>query len=138
MVRRGRPSIHLQLPADDRHELERRVRAATTPQRDVLRARIILACAEGGTAIQIAHRLGGETRRFVFHYTPKHASWVNQVELFFSILQRQCLNDGSFRSKDELREAATAFIDGWNQRAQPFQWTFKGYPLRIGPLAEAA
>lgn len=71
--------------------------------------------------------------RFVFHYTPKHASWVNQVELFFSILQRQCLRDASFSSKEALREAALTFIAGWNQeKARPFRWTFTGYPLQTG------
>jgi transposase len=72
-------------------------------------------------------------QRFVFHYTPKHASWVNQVELFFSILQRQCLRDASFRSVDALRTAVLAFIAAWNRdRAHPFRWTFTGYPLQAG------
>ena len=71
--------------------------------------------------------------RFVFHYTPKHASWVNQVELFFSILQRQCLRPGSFRSTAELRTAVLAFLAAWNRdRAHPFRWTFTGYPLQAG------
>jgi len=71
--------------------------------------------------------------RFVFHYTPKHASWVNQVELFFSILERQCLRDGSFGSVEELRAAVSAFIQYWNrEKARPFRWTFKGYPLQSG------
>lgn len=71
--------------------------------------------------------------RFVFHYTPKHASWVNQVELFFSMLQRQCLRDGSFRSTEELRTAVLEFIATWNRdRARPFRWTFTGYPLQSG------
>lgn len=78
-------------------------------------------------------------QRFVFHYTPKHASWVNQVELFFSILQRQCLRDASFHSIEELRTAVLAFIAAWNRdRAHPFRWTFTGYPLQAGaamPLA---
>jgi transposase len=71
--------------------------------------------------------------RFVFHYTPKHASWVNQVELFFSILQRQCLRDASFGSIEELRTAVLEFIAAWNRdRAHPFRWTFTGYPLQAG------
>lgn len=71
--------------------------------------------------------------RFVFHYTPKHASWVNQVELFFSLLQRQCLRDASFRTIEELRTAVLAFIAAWNRdRAHPFRWTFTGYPLQAG------
>jgi len=80
--------------------------------------------------------------RFFFHYTPKHASWVNQVEVFFSILQRRCLRGASFRSTTELRNAVLAFIQRWNQNAHPFRWTFKGYPLQSGidetKLSEAA
>jgi len=71
--------------------------------------------------------------RFVFHYTPKHASWVNQVELFFSIVQRSTLRDASFVSAQQLREAVLEFIAYWNrEKAHPFRWTFKGYPLQSG------
>jgi hypothetical protein len=67
---------------------------------------------------------------------------VNQVELFFSILQRQCLRAGSFRSPAELRTAVMAFITAWNRDwAHPFRWTFTGYPLQAGtdrPVTEAA
>lgn len=71
--------------------------------------------------------------RFIFHYTPIHASWVNQVELFFSILQRQCLRDASFCSTEELRGAVLEFIAFWNrEKAHPFRWTFSGYPLQSG------
>jgi hypothetical protein len=78
--------------------------------------------------------------RFVFHYTPKHASWVNQVECFFSIIQRQCLTNGNFRSAQELRDAVLSFIAYWNQeKAHPFRWTFTGYPLQTGvELARAS
>lgn len=69
--------------------------------------------------------------RFVFHYTPKHASWVNQVEMFFSIVHRQCLRDGDFHSVHELRAALLGFIANWNDgRAHPFRWSFTGYPLQ--------
>ena len=71
-------------------------------------------------------------QRFVFHYTPKHASWVNQVELFFSILQRRCLRGASFPSTAALRTAVLAFIQRWNEHAHPFRWTFQGYPLQSG------
>lgn len=71
--------------------------------------------------------------RFYFHYTPLHASWVNQVEIFFSILTRKVLRSGSFRSKKELREAVLSFIEYWNEKlAHPFRWRFKGYPLQAG------
>ena len=70
--------------------------------------------------------------RFHFHYTPLHASWVNQIEIFFSILERKALRHGSFRSKTELREAELSFIAYWNESlAHPFKWTFKGYPIRM-------
>ena len=77
--------------------------------------------------------------RFILHYTPKHASWVNQVELFFSILQRQCLRDASFCSVGELRAAVLEFIAFWNrEKAHPFRWTFTGYPLQSGIEFEKA
>jgi hypothetical protein len=72
-------------------------------------------------------------QRFVFHYTPKHASWVNQVELFFSILQRQCVTDGSFPSTAALRATVLDFIAYWNREVRhPFRWTFTDYPLQAG------
>ncbi len=87
---------------------------------------------------QFNERHGG---RFHFHYTPLHASWLNQVELFFGIVQAKCLRHGSFRSKAELREAVLAFVAHWNVRMRhPFRWTFTGYPLQTGIelLREAA
>jgi transposase len=77
--------------------------------------------------------------RFVFHYTPKHASWVNQIELFFSIVHRQCLRHGDFHSVAELRVALLGFIAAWNQRAHAFRWSFTGYPLQAEePLTRSA
>lgn len=71
--------------------------------------------------------------RFHFHYTPIHASWVNQVELLFSILQRRVLRYGEFDSLDELDEAVIGFLDYWNvHERKPFRWTFSGYPLQTG------
>ena len=65
--------------------------------------------------------------RFIFLYTPKHASWVNQIELWFSILQRRLLRHGSFRSRQGLRWAIRAFIAHWNMvEAHPFLWRFRG------------
>jgi transposase len=74
--------------------------------------------------------------RFHFHYTPKHASWVNQIELFFSIVQRRCLRDGNFKNTAELRRAVMTFIAQWNTtHAQAFKWTYRGYPLQIRKVA---
>jgi transposase len=57
-----------------------------------------------------------------FHFTPTHASWLNQVEIWFSILARSALNGASFTSVRQLRQAIDAFIDVYNPTATPFQW----------------
>jgi transposase len=69
--------------------------------------------------------------KFEFHYTPLHASWVNQVEIFFSILQKRSLKHGSFCSTEDLKEQVMAFIKRWNEKdGHPFNWTFRGYPMQ--------
>lgn len=68
----------------------------------------------------------------VVHFTPKHASWLNQIELWFSILVRKLLRRGHFLSKDDLRTKLYAFIDYFNATlAKPFRWTYQGKPLAI-------
>lgn len=64
------------------------------------------------------------------HFTPTHASWLNQVELFFSILERQLLRGGEFDSVDDLSDRIIAFIEDYNRRAMPFRWTYDGRPLQ--------
>jgi transposase len=63
--------------------------------------------------------------RFVFHFTPVHCSWMNQVEQWFSILQRKRLRIVDFESKDHLRVKLEQFIREWNQQAHPFNWSTK-------------
>jgi transposase len=64
--------------------------------------------------------------RFRFVYTPIHASWMNQIEIWFSILQRRVLRYGSFASTDELKQAVEGFIDHWNAHERhPFRWTWR-------------
>ena len=58
-----------------------------------------------------------------FHYTPTHASWLNQIECWFSILTRNTLRGASFTSPRQLRHAIDAFIEAYNQTAAPFEWT---------------
>jgi len=71
-----------------------------------------------------------ETNRHVhLHHTPTHASWLNQVELFFSILERRLLRRGEFDSVDHLADRVIAFIKDYNRRAAPFRWTYDGRPL---------
>jgi transposase len=72
------------------------------------------------------------THRIRFVFTPKHCSWINQVELWFSILQRKLLKRASFGSLEELKEKLLAFIGFFNQHlAKPFQWQYKGKVLKI-------
>jgi transposase len=61
--------------------------------------------------------------RVRLHFTPTYASWLNLVEVFFAIIQRQALRRGDFTSVDELVAAIRRFCEGWNQRCQPFRWT---------------
>jgi len=68
--------------------------------------------------------------RFHFHYTPLHASWVNQVELFFARVQRRVLRYASFDSVEHLSTEVMGFIAHWNQHERrPYRWKFRGYPL---------
>jgi len=62
--------------------------------------------------------------KIVFHYTPKHASWLNQIAIWLSILTRKLLRRGSFLSVDDLQARVLAFIAYYNRTmAKPFKWT---------------
>ena len=70
------------------------------------------------------------THPIVFHYTPKHASWLNQIAIWRSILTRKLLRRGSFTSLDDLQTKVLAFIAYYNRTmAKPFRWTYQGKPL---------
>jgi transposase len=72
------------------------------------------------------------SHRIVFHYTPKHASWMNQVEIWFSILVRKLLKRGDFSSVEDLKAKVFAFIEYFNRTmAKPFKWTYQGRPLTV-------
>lgn len=77
--------------------------------------------------IDRAHRI-----RFV--YTPKHSSWLNQIEIVFGIVHRRAIARGSFASLDELKQRLLSFIDYFNRTfAQPFRWTYTGRPVNAQP-----
>jgi transposase len=63
--------------------------------------------------------------RFLFHFTPVHCSWMNQVEQWFSILQRKRFKIADFATIEDLRDKIYGFITQWNKRAHPFKWTTK-------------
>ena len=74
--------------------------------------------------------LSDPTHQIVFHYTPKHSSWLNQIEIWLSILVRKLLKRGSFLSVDDLQTRVLAFIDYYNRTmAKPFKWTYQGKAL---------
>jgi hypothetical protein len=72
------------------------------------------------------------SHRIRFVYVPKHTSWLNQVEIWFSILARRVIRRGNFRSKADLRDRILQFIDYFNRTmAKPFKWTYAGRPLNV-------
>ena len=73
-----------------------------------------------------ARFLSDKCHRIVFHYTPKHCSWLNQVEIWFSTLSRRLLRRASFTSIGDLAARIMRFIAQYNLTAKPFKWTFKG------------
>ena len=85
-----------------------------------------------------ALRRGADRRAFltdpshkhVFHFTPKHGSWLNQVELWFGVLQRRFLTRGEFTSATEFEQRLTAYLEDYNaNQAHPYRWTYTGQPL---------
>ena len=71
--------------------------------------------------------LRNPTHRVVLYYTPKHASWMNQVEIWLSILVRKLLKRGNFTSLDDLRDQILAFITYYNRTmAKPIKWAYTG------------
>jgi transposase len=81
--------------------------------------------------------LMSEDKRIVFHYLPTHASWLNQIEIWFSTLSKRFLNRNSFHSLQELKEKIMQFIQYYNMEfAHPYAWTYTGKPLVAGNLVK--
>jgi transposase len=75
--------------------------------------------------------LTNKKHKIVFYYTPKHASWMNQIEIVFGIVSRKAIRRASFYSKDHLKQRLHQFIDYFNEKlAKPFQWNFGNKPLK--------
>jgi len=74
--------------------------------------------------------LTDKTHRIIFYFTPKHCSWLNQIEIWFGILMRKLLRRGNFISQSDLKSRILLFVDYFNRTmAKPFKWTYKGRVL---------
>lgn len=74
-------------------------------------------------------------RKIRFIYVPKHSSWLNQVEIWFSVVVRRVIKRGNFTSVDALHQRLLEFIEYFNQTmAKPYRWTFTGQPLKTEKL----
>jgi hypothetical protein len=93
-----------------------------------------------GTMVQRQAFLSTPERKHVFHYTPRHGSWLNQVELWFSVLSRQFLRRGDFGSVRQFEERLRLYVEEYNQeKAHPYRWTYTGEPLvRATPASQTA
>ena len=80
--------------------------------------------------------LSEPSHRIRFVYTPKHSSWLNQIEAVFGVIMRKVIRRGSFTSVKDLRDKLSSFIDYFNRVfAHPFRWTYTGRPLMAKPAA---
>ena len=86
---------------------------------------------DNGSSHRSNRTLGWASKQKRIHlkFTPTHASWLNQIEIWFGILTRKVVRRGIFKSREELVAKLMSFIEAYNKEARPFQWTYKGDPL---------
>jgi transposase len=124
------PKIHLVMDCLNTHQSESLVRLVAELEPEPI------ALGEKGKS-GILHAMATRTvflkdssHRLVVHFTPKHSSWLNQIEVWFSILMRKLLRRSSFTSQAELKNKILAFVDYFNRTlAKPFKWNYTGKPL---------
>jgi len=108
----------------DKHRHEEFLRFLKLVAKTYPRRRLHIVCDNYGTHKHPVVRAWLERNpRITLHFTPTSGSWLNMVEIFFGIITRQAIRRGTFRSVKDLIGAITRFIDGWNDRCEPFVWT---------------
>ncbi len=124
------PKVHLVMDCLNTHQSEALVRLVAEQEPEPIE---LGQKGKSGILKSMATRrefLTMEAHRLVVHFTPKHCSWLNQIEIWFSILVRKLLRRSSFKSQAELKAKILDFVDYFNRTmAKPFKWTYKGKPL---------
>jgi transposase len=138
-----RPPVH-QRNKSDKNEQAQNVKTVNNFHQSTLVRYVAKECGieddlgvkgKRGTLKSVATRrkfLVDKTHRIRFVYVPKHTSWLNQIEIWFSILARRVIKRGNFTSVKDLRDKILAFIAYFNATlAKPFKWTYTGRPLNV-------
>ncbi|MGF1523610.1 MAG: transposase [Leptolyngbyaceae cyanobacterium] len=124
------PKIHLVMDCLNTHQSEAVVRLVAELEPEPLE---LGQKGKSGILQSMATRaafLKNPDHRLVVHFTPKHCSWLNQIEVWFSILVRKLLRRSSFKSQAQLKAKILAFVDYFNRTlAKPFKWNYTGKPL---------
>lgn len=124
------PKIHLVVDCLNTHQSESLVRLVAELEPEPIE---IGEKGKSGILASMATRsdcLKDPSHRLVVHFTPKHSSWLNQIEVWFSILVRKLLRRSSFTSQADLKAKILAFVDYFNRTlAKPFKWNYTGKPL---------
>ena len=124
------PKIHLTMDCLNTHQSESMVRLVAELEPEPME---LGEKGKSGILASMATRsdfLKDPSHRLVVHFTPKHSSWLNQIEVWFSILVRKLLRRSSFTSQADLKAKILAFVDYFNRTlAKPFKWNYTGKPL---------
>jgi transposase len=124
------PKIHLVMDCLNTHQSEALVRLVAELEPEPIE---LGEKGKSGILASMATRaafLKDPSHRLVVHFTPKHSSWLNQIEVWFSILMRKLLRRSSFTSQADLKAKLLAFVDYFNRTlAKPFKWNYTGKPL---------
>jgi transposase len=124
------PKIHLTMDCLNTHQSESMVRLVAELEPEPIE---LGEKGKSGILASMATRsdfLKDPSHRLVVHFTPKHSSWLNQIEVWFSILMRKLLRRSSFTSQADLKAKILAFVDYFNRTlAKPFKWNYTGKPL---------